>query len=52
MSRLQPEVSLLVALTASAYTCRETPDCRGIMYTTWEIKYELLGDFGRLCFGR
>ena len=32
-------------------TCRETPDCRGIMYTTWQIKYELLGDFGRLCFG-
>ena len=31
-------------------TCRETPDCRGIMYTTWQIKYELLGDFGRLCF--
>ena len=32
-------------------TCRGTPECRGIMYTTWEIKYELLGDFGRLCFG-
>ncbi len=28
--------------------CKRTPNCVGIMYTTWERKYELLEDFGKL----
>ena len=28
--------------------CRRTPNCLGIMYTTWQRKYELLEGFGRL----
>lgn len=27
---------------------RETPGAQGIMYTTWQNKYELLGPFGDL----
>lgn len=30
--------------------CRKTPDCRGLMYTTWENKYGLLEPFGRELF--
>ena len=26
--------------------CRQTPHCRGIMYTTWQNKYQLLEAFG------
>ena len=26
--------------------CRQTPGCRGIMYTSWQNKYQLLGPFG------
>ena len=28
--------------------CRRTPNCVGIMYTTWQRKYELLEGFGKL----
>ncbi|MDO4569626.1 MAG: hypothetical protein Q4D38_04515 [Planctomycetia bacterium] len=28
--------------------CRRTPNCTGIMYTTWRHRYELLKDFGRM----
>lgn len=28
------------------------PGARGVMYTTWESKYDLLGDFGRLVAGK
>lgn len=28
--------------------CKRTPNCTGIMYTTWRSKYELLEDFGKL----
>jgi hypothetical protein len=28
--------------------CRETPNCVGVMYTTWQRKYELLAPFGRI----
>lgn len=30
---------------------RKIPNVTGFMYTTWERKYQLLGDFGRLVFG-
>ena len=26
--------------------CRQTPGCRGIMYTSWQNKYQLLEAFG------
>ena len=29
-------------------TCRRTPGCTGIMYTTWSNKYKLLAPFGEL----
>lgn len=29
-------------------TCRETPRCTGIMYTTWRHRYGLLEDFGKM----
>ncbi|MDD3468668.1 MAG: hypothetical protein PHE53_01650 [Thermoguttaceae bacterium] len=29
-------------------TCRKTPGCIGIMYTTWEHKYTLLEGFGKM----
>jgi hypothetical protein len=29
-------------------TCRRTPGCTGIMYTTWRNKYDLLAPFGEL----
>ncbi|MCF0233996.1 MAG: hypothetical protein HUK22_03345, partial [Thermoguttaceae bacterium] len=29
-------------------TCNHTPGCAGIMYATWQDKYELLEDFGKL----
>ena len=29
-------------------TCRRTPGCTGIMYTTWRNKYKLLAPFGEL----
>ena len=28
--------------------CRQTPGCRGIMYTSWQNKYQLLGPFGEM----
>jgi len=31
---------------------RKTPNVTGFMYTTWERKYGLLGDFGRLVWGK
>ncbi|HOX08480.1 MAG TPA: hypothetical protein PK280_18940 [Planctomycetota bacterium] len=31
---------------------RKTPGARGIMYTTWEKKYQLLGKFGDLAGGK
>lgn len=30
----------------------QTPGARGIMYTTWETKYRLLGGFGDLVSGK
>ena len=32
-------------------TCRRTPGCTGIMYTTWRNKYGLLAPFGELVRG-
>ena len=29
-------------------TCRRTPNCTGIMYTSWRNKYRLLAPFGEL----
>jgi len=29
-------------------TCELTPNCTGIMYTTWRKKYELMKDFGKM----
>ena len=29
-------------------TCRRTPGCAGIMYTSWRNKYRLLAPFGEL----
>ena len=29
-------------------TCRETPRCTGIMYTTWRHRYALLEEFGKM----
>ena len=28
--------------------CRETPNCLGVMYTTWQRKYALLAPFGKI----
>jgi len=32
-------------------TCKRTPGCTGIMYTTWNDKYKLLAPFGELVRG-
>ena len=29
-------------------TCKRTPGCTGIMYTSWRNKYKLLAPFGEL----
>ena len=29
-------------------TCSQTPNCTGIMYTTWRKKYALMKDFGKM----
>ena len=29
-------------------TCKRTPGCTGIMYTTWRNNYKLLAPFGKL----
>ncbi|MBM4047248.1 MAG: hypothetical protein FJ279_19260 [Planctomycetes bacterium] len=33
-------------------TCNRTPKCRGIMYTTWRNKYQLLPSFGDVVAGK
>jgi hypothetical protein len=30
------------------HICRQTPHCNGIMYTSWQNKYQLLPDFGKM----
>ena len=38
----------LVGCRAWLETCKRTPGCTGIMYTSWRNKYKLLAPFGEL----